>query len=222
MNLPVQIVDTLLKPERFAQLHAIADSLNKGYRTRQIWRTETEMRVSVLNDLHFPTAAAKYWQCVREQAVYLEQLALLSFDWRKNAIRLERAQRSFKWAPWRRRELQIVIDECRFAEVNMRLAADDRIREIRLWERLKEEQKTIDPTFDTEDVNSHQLVSYTKQFILRAAHADSANLNGGEADNLIGQLRTAVRVAESSGVLNKVLTDLPRQARALVDQLELT
>ena len=34
---------------------------------KQMFRTQTEMEFSVLNDAKYPTKAAKYWQCVREQ-----------------------------------------------------------------------------------------------------------------------------------------------------------
>ena len=61
-------------------------SIQENWEKRQVFRTETEMRISVLNDIKFPTPAAKYWQCVREQAVFYENLVVLSFDYRRNKI----------------------------------------------------------------------------------------------------------------------------------------
>jgi hypothetical protein len=57
-----------------------------------VFRTETEMRFSVLNDMKYPTKASKYWQCVREQNVYLENLMSLSFDYRRTEVKLKRLQ----------------------------------------------------------------------------------------------------------------------------------
>ena len=51
---------------------------------KQMFRTETEMRFSVLSDNKYPTKAAKYWQSVREQNTHFENLVHLSFDARKN------------------------------------------------------------------------------------------------------------------------------------------
>ena len=51
-----------------------------------MFRTKTEMEFSVLNDAKYPTNAAKYWQCVREQNTHIENLMHLSFDARKNDI----------------------------------------------------------------------------------------------------------------------------------------
>ena len=46
------------------------------------------MEFSVLNDAKYPTNAAKYWQCVREQNTHMENLMHLSFDARKNDIEI--------------------------------------------------------------------------------------------------------------------------------------
>ena len=54
-----------------------------------MFRTETEMRISVLNDLKHPTPGAKYWQAVREQNVFFEQMIFLSFDYRENDIEIK-------------------------------------------------------------------------------------------------------------------------------------
>ena len=49
----------------------MVEELKDTWTKKQVFRTETEMRFSVLNDLKYPTKASKYWQCVREQNVYL-------------------------------------------------------------------------------------------------------------------------------------------------------
>ena len=53
---------------------------------KQLFRTEVEMRLSVLNDISHPTKAAKYWQSVREQSVMFEQMIHLSFGYRLNDV----------------------------------------------------------------------------------------------------------------------------------------
>ena len=58
-----------------------------------MFRTQTEMEFSVLNDAKYPTNAAKYWQCVREQNVFLENLMSLSFDYRRNEVKIKRLEK---------------------------------------------------------------------------------------------------------------------------------
>ncbi len=201
MSLPVPVSREMLAPAIWAELLALNSELAHAYATRQIFRTETEARISVLNDLHFPTNAAKYWQSVREQCVMLEQLALLSFEWRRNELAIKRLEGNNEEGA------RIDLDEALFRRSNMQRIAGDRAREIQMWEMLKRENN--DGTFSAEDVDAHQLVSYTTQFAKRAAHADTAKMNGGEMDNLVGQLTTAIARCREQGLLDRVIANLP-------------
>ena len=64
--------------------------LQDTWMKKQMFRTETEMRFSVLSDNKYPTRAAKYWQCVREQNTHFENLVHLSFDARKNEVEIKK------------------------------------------------------------------------------------------------------------------------------------
>jgi len=68
----------ILDPNDVKDFKALTEELRDTWTKKQVFRTETEMRFSVLNDMKYPTPAAKYWQCVREQNVYLENLMSLS------------------------------------------------------------------------------------------------------------------------------------------------
>ena len=58
----------MLVPEDVQFLEEVKEELNDTWTKRQIFRTETEMRISVLNDVKFPTNASKYWQAVTAAA----------------------------------------------------------------------------------------------------------------------------------------------------------
>lgn len=200
---------SILKADDFAFLSAVADELRDTMEKRQIFRTETEMEVSVLNDIKHPTPASKYWQAVREQAVMFENLVAASFDYRRNEVQIKRLEKKLAEATdeFDREEAQIDLDECEFKRAQMEATAKDRIREIRLWSQIKSELD--DGSFDTKDVNTHQLVSYAQRFILQASNAP-ADMPVAEANNLKGQLVTAVKELEHRGCLNEVLANLPR------------
>ena len=55
------------------------------------------------------------------------------------------------------------IKEKQFGLMNMRLQAHDRVREIKIWERLKIELTTKED-FDINDVNKHQADSYAQRW----------------------------------------------------------
>ena len=187
----------MLVPEDVQFLEGVKEELNDTWTKRQIFRTETEMRISVLNDVKFPTNAAKYWQAVREQGVMFENLVTLSFEYRRNDIELERKQRELEEASddLEQAEIQVDIDECIYKKSNMEQVAKDRTREVEHWSRLKKELN--DGTFDTENVDTHQLDSYHQRF-QHQAQLGVPNDDGGK--NLISQLVTTQRVMEDRGI----------------------
>ena len=153
-------LNNLLDPNDVKEFKEMTSELRDTWTKKQVFRTETEMRMSVLQDMKYPTKAAKYWQCVREQNVFLENLMSLSFDARRNEVKLKRLKQKLETEEdsLKKELLQIDIDEKTYSVANMQLVARDRMREIKLWSTLKKEFD--DGTFDTKDVNTHQLESY--------------------------------------------------------------
>lgn len=205
----------ILAADDFAFLAAAAAELQDTLAKRQVFRTETEMHVSVLNDIKHPTAASKYWQAVREQGVMFENLVALSFDHRRNDVQMRRLTKKMAGLAddLDREEAQIDLDECEFKRANMEAVAKDRIRELRLWSQIK--AGLDDGSFDTRDVNSHQLVSYAQRFILQADNAP-VDMPVAEANNLKGQLVSAVRELQERGLLDTALAPLPAAVVARV------
>ena len=73
-------LNNILEPEDVSVFKQMTEELRDTWTKKQMFRTETEMSFSVLNDAKYPTKAAKYWQCVREQNVFLENLKHLKKD----------------------------------------------------------------------------------------------------------------------------------------------
>ena len=57
-------LNNLLDPEDVKEFKAMTSELRDTWTKKQVFRTETEMRMSVLQDAKYPTKAAKYWQSV--------------------------------------------------------------------------------------------------------------------------------------------------------------
>jgi hypothetical protein len=190
----------ILDPNDVTDFKGMVDELRDTWTKKQIFRTETEMRFSVLNDMKYPTKAAKYWQCVREQNVYLENLMSLSFDYRRAEVKLKRLKQKLaeEKDSLKKELIQIDIDEKTYAKANMQLTAKDRMREIRLWSQLKKEND--DGTFDKQDVNQHQLESYHKIMINRKDTLTQGS-SQPEVFNVLGQLQTIERVKKEKAQL---------------------
>ena len=193
-------LNNLLDPTEVKEFKQLTNELRDTWTKKQVFRTETEMRMSVLQDAKYPTKASKYWQCVREQNVFLENLMSLSFDARRNEVKLKRLQEKLlkEEDPLKRELLQIDIDEKTYSVANMQLVARDRMREIKLWSVLKKEFD--DGSFDTKDVNTHQLDSY-HLIMKNKAETLTSGSSQPEVFNVLGQLQTIERVKKSGEMI---------------------
>ena len=195
-------LNNLLDPEEVKIFKGLTEELRDTWTKKQMFRTETEMQFSVLNDAKYPTKAAKYWQCVREQNVFLENLMNLSFDYRRAEVKIKRLQEKLdkEEDPLKRELLQIDIDEKTYGKASMQLVARDRMREIKLWSKFK--KKFDDGSFDTKNVNTHQLNSYHLTMKNKAETLTSGS-SQPEVFNVLGQLQSIERIKKDLQIENK-------------------
>jgi hypothetical protein len=174
----------------------LAIELTHNAEVAQQLRTPTEMRVSVLNDIKHPTADSKYWQAVREQDVQFTELVLLSFEYRKQLILVERITREIAEATddLDRMDAEIRLEEAQFGIARMLRTASHREREILEWSSIKAELSPL-CAYSLEDVNAHQMAAFGIRF-----PAAEALLSGHEgiADriNISGLASTVRRLSE--------------------------
>tara|TARA_R110000824_G_scaffold192339_1_gene374432 strand:+ start:303 stop:983 length:681 start_codon:yes stop_codon:yes gene_type:complete len=193
-------LNNLLDPEDVKEFKAMTAELRDTWTKKQVFRTETEMRMSVLQDAKYPTKAAKYWQCVREQNVFLENLMSLSFDCRRSEAKVKWLEKKIETEQdeYKLEKYKIDLDEARYGLANMQLVARDRMREIKLWSTLKKEFD--DGSFDTKDVNRHQLDSY-HLIMKNKAETLTSGSSQPEVFNVLGQLQTIERVKKSGEMI---------------------
>ena len=193
-------LNNILEPEDVSIFKEMTEELRDTWTKKQMFRTETEMQFSVLNDAKYPTKAAKYWQCVREQNVFLENLMSLSFDCRRNEAKVKWLEKKVETETdeYKLTKYQIDLDEARYGLANMQLVARDRMREIKLWSTLKKEFD--DGSFDTQDVNRHQLDSY-HLIMKNKAETLTSGSSQPEVFNVLGQLQTIERVKKSGEMI---------------------
>jgi len=194
---------SVLKTEDAQTIVALKEELTDNWTKKQIFRTETEMRISVLNDGKHPTAASKYWQSVREQSAHFDAMMGLSFDLRKNEINRMKLERKLQKSidegkDLKELELRVDLDQNLYQRANMEQVAKDRVREIATWSKLKAELD--DGTFDTQNVNSHQATSY-RLALENRVKALGPNSGPAEVINAAGPLQTVARLQKEDGKL---------------------
>jgi len=190
----------LLDKSQVGEFKKMVPELQDNWAKKQMFRTETEMRFSVLSDNKYGSNASKYWQSVREQNTHFENLMRLSFEYRKNDVEIKKLQREIKKEKDHlEKELkQIELEEKLYSRAGMELTAKARMREISTWSKLKKEYN--DGKFDDRDVNTHQAESY-----MHRLEQQKLTLTPGssqpEVFNVLGQLETLKRVRKSGELL---------------------
>jgi hypothetical protein len=194
-------LNNLLEQQDLTDFKGMVDELRDTWTKKQMFRTETEARFSVLQDNRYPTKAAKYWQCVREQSSYLDNLMTLSFDYRRNEAKIKWLEGKIESEKdeYKQTKYQIDIDECRFAKASMEKVAKHRMREIKMWSKLKGEFN--DGSFNDKDVNQHQLESYGMQYAEKARQL-TENSSDTDKFNVLGQLQSLQRIRKSGELEN--------------------
>jgi len=186
----------LLDKSQASAFKRMVPELQDNWVKRQMFRTETEMRFSVLSDNKHGSNASKYWQSVREQNTHFENLMRLSFEYRKNDVGIKKIQKDIKQEKDSlEKELkQVELEEKLYDRANMELVATARMKEISTWSKLKKEFH--DGSFDDREVNTHQAESYMHQLEQRKATLTAAS-SQPEVFNVLGQLETLKRIRKS-------------------------
>ena len=201
-------LNNLLDPNDLNAFKGMVEELRDTWTKKQIFRTETEARISVLQDAKYPTVSAKYWQCVREQNVFLENLMSLSFDYRRNDAKIKWLEKKLETETddYKLECFRIDLDEKIFAKASMEQVAKNRIREIKMWSKLKAEFD--DGSFNNKDVNQHQLESYHKMY-QNKAKTITPGTSETEVFNIVGQLQSLERIIQTGELGHTKTEELP-------------
>ena len=201
----------ILPKEDVLEFKSMISELRDTWNKKQIFRTETEARMSVLQDFKYPTLAAKYWQCVREQNVFLEQLMDLSFKYRKDEAKIKRLEKKVEEEKdnYKKELYQIDLDQKRFHQAGSELVAKDRMRELKMWSMLKKEFN--DGSFDDKDVNTHQMNSY-HEIMKNKVSTLTEGSSQPEVFNVMGQLQTIERIQTNGKLSGTTREALPKES----------
>ena len=191
----------LLDKSQVGEFKKMVPELQDNWAKKQMFRTETEMRFSVLSDNKYGNNASKYWQSVREQNTHFENLMHLSFEYRKNDVEIKKIQRDIKKEkdPLEKELKQVELEEKLYGRAGMELTAKARMREISTWSKLKKEFH--DGKFDDKDVNTHQAESYMPRLEQQKLTLTQGS-SQPEVFNVLGQLETLKRVRKSGELLS--------------------
>lgn len=164
----------LLSKDNLSAIQEISKDLLETWKTERIWRTETEMRYSVLNDVKHPTRGMKYLQARREQEVFLKNLMYLACDYEEEQGKLmvlEAELEELEGTPPRKitkklegeiKQKKAQIKRTQWHLMEMQKQGHHRVRELLSWEKIKRELN--DGSFDPNDYEGIQLEGLPKRW----------------------------------------------------------
>lgn len=221
-NNPFNIItkSDILTAEDINSLAPLTQELQEGFVKAQMFRTRTEMEVSVLNDIKHPTHASKYWQSMREQNTMFSELVMLSYEYRKNIVEIKKLERDMKKEEddLEKELLVIEIEKQMFISKNQERTAKDRIRELKAWSNIKEREAALMTEDELSGVDDHQLISYTKRWINQTLTAGE-NGSPSENQNLRGQLVSGLRACKDAKLLDKVFNGYSEEVVSNIKKL---
>jgi len=188
----------------------------------QMFRTDIESRVSVLNDVKFPDADSKYWQSMRELKVQSNELFYLNFNYEEKIIDIEEIELKLSKLydnEFEKRRDIIKLKKMKYELLQMELTAKDRMREIEMWVTLQTEL-TKNMKHSNSDINEHQLISFGLRFINEyvAAVKMGANASPSEARNLMGLLTSTINKINEDGKLDLLVSQVsPDNIKILIE-----
>ena len=207
--------ENLLSIKNITTVTDLYNGIKQDFDNKTVFRTMTEMRVSVLNELHFPDPHAKYWQLVREQQVHFEQLVQLSFNYRKLEVKIKMLERNIREEKdeLERELLQIKLERKQYSVIHAKKEAEERTKEI-VNAHIRKSEQIATGSVETRgpDYNNAQLKSYAERFI-REWFASGNSMPPADAQNVIGKAYTVIRECVRCEVWEEVKQRFPSANR---------
>ena len=145
---PIQsTLEDMLSSEDMGAIRGLLSEMKETMDNRIIWRSPEEARFIVSDDSKFPTSISKYRQAELEQLVMFENLVFASFDYREAKIDLDEVTHELNTISFpgdmmfERERLVVKRDRLLYKLYSLRRQAKDRVREIIMWQDIKESIK---------------------------------------------------------------------------------
>lgn len=204
----------ILDEEDIKIIQDLKTELTDNYHKNQVYRTDTEARISVLNDIKFPTLASKYWQAVREQsmmfeeaiteAYHLRHLNLQIFELEEQIKELKKQDPNNVKIKIKLLKKEYKIDTKKAEKNNITRSLKWRIKECQVWSKIKEELN--DGSFDTMDVNTHQGLAY-KHYWASRVKALGSESNSSDIITSLGSLISTEKLLDKETNIVKSFRD---------------
>jgi len=212
-NLLIPIIDEIksiavMDPKDCQFLVEHKDHLKQVMVKTHMWRTNTQ-KMSIINDVHFPTLHAKFHQAILEQKVQLDQSFYLAKDFEEKRLEIEELELDIselsdsKRDDIKRRKLSLQIQFKSYELEQMRTAMNYRMEEVKGWQVLLDDllQRMRDIGMDEETIWSKDAGEIESMFFLTLSNFQGVrnSTDSAEVSNLLALTHQAIKQAKQIG-----------------------
>lgn len=177
-----------------------------------MWRTNTQ-KLSILNDVHFPTLHSKFHQAILEQKVQLDQSFYLAKDFEEKRLEIEELELDAdelgdsKRDDIKRRKITLQIQFKQYELNQMRTAMKYRMDEVKGWQSIIDEILTElrEAGIDEKTIWNKDAGEVESMFFLTLNNLQGLNktTDSAEASNLVALAQSAIQMAKQLGKLDE-------------------
>jgi hypothetical protein len=188
--------------------HHLATVIEKTH----IWRTDTQ-KLSIINDIHFPTTHAKLHQSMLEQKVQFDQAMYLAKDFEFKKLEAEEKQLDLSELSdsprdsIKKRKFEIELQFISYELKQMQIAMHYRMDEIKGWQKI---QNTLLAELRSSGVSEEEIWSkeagelkFMFYYSLNNLQALPTTTDSAERSNLISVALFTYKNAKSIGLLEE-------------------
>jgi len=185
----------------------IEELTNKAFNI-PAFRTDTEIRILILDSSKYPTPAAKYYKALNEINKVKIELTNLMFEYNLQEQNLESIKN------------EIEVDKIKFTLKNLKREIEGRAKELFIWDNLIKE---IEPVLAHQGIpldnpDAHQKVFLLINHIRRCIKAvTEEKMTEPEIRNLFTSLVTNAKIVEQGNLVSTVLTELSLSEKHFVN-----
>lgn len=211
----------LINPDDINYLLEHKEEFQERFIKRSFFRSKFEMEYAVLSNSEHPTPDSKYWQAIGEQAVHVQEVLSLDFEYKKTMADIEYTQAQIEDLEYQlnqdfehdfdRKKIEaklkkkcIQLKEKEFSLVLQKKTAKERIKEIKNWtDIIKELEPQVKYGFD--DFEKHHAERYIMRYGQRLQNLNL--LKPEDREHVIKNFISFAQAPENQEMARKYLPD---------------
>lgn len=216
----------IMKPEDVKFLQEHKEHFGAVLENTYIWRTDIQ-KLSILNNVDFPTTHAKFHQAMLEQKVQFEQTMYLAKDFEMQKLEMEELEAELaevertmakaeeandeytnKMSKIKAKKLSINIQFKQFELKQQQIAMKYRMSEVKGWQKIQEGlmQDMLNAGISMEDIWNKEAGDFSAMFFsgLNRYEALAQATDTAEQNNLIALAVFVIQQAQANGVFEKL------------------